>query len=134
MGEIIGDLPFISQGTAISPAAFQRNLDLKTFTNGSDKHVVADMYAKTFETIKHTKQQLIFGIHFRGSAIEDYVEALAEFNELEDLILVQCGNVGDAGFKVVVNAIAGKPKLKRFCMGSCSLTDAAAEFLRDEAP
>jgi len=102
-------------------------------TNGSDKAVVAHLYEKVFEAIRHSRRQILIAVRFHGTGLQDYAEALEEFDELEDFMMAGCANVGEDAL-ALIGALARRPTLRRFGMWNCCLSDEAMRYLRNEAP
>merc|ERR1711879_349932 len=81
-----------------------------------------------------SKMQCPAGLDFGGSLCQDYVEALLQFNQLESFYILDCSNVGDAGLRLLVEAIIAKPSIRNFGAKRCNITDKTMEYFRDDAP
>jgi len=128
------NVKFFGKGRAISPAAFERGLEQKTFTNGSDRALVAKLYAKTFETIKAAKEQMFLFIGFDTGGLRDYADTLVHFDCLERIGFCACPNVGDEGFKLIFDVVTRKASLKNLIFAMCNLTDDACKHIIKNAP
>ena len=72
----------------LTPEAFQRLLDTKTFTNGSDKEFVAGLYRKTIEdALSQTRELRYVKQDWRDRDVQELVQVLPLCTELRRLAL-----------------------------------------------
>lgn len=131
---------FLSRGAACHPDRFAKMLAATSFTNGSDKDVVLELYRKTFKSIAQTKTQTFCTIKWSEKMCEQYSEALLAFEELESLTLVD-GRLGQEEkgamghcLRMLTEPLATKEKLSGFTYLAMAANDADVCIICESLP
>lgn len=114
---------YTSQGLAVHPARLAKKLDARSFTNGSDREDVKDLYAKTFAVLKHTKLQNLQFLKWSEAMVHEYMEAFYEFEYLENFHLSDCDIDLDRYMHLFAKALKEKPRLQLIMMQGVKMTD-----------
>ena len=121
----------------LTPAAFERLLSRRTFTNGSDKEVVLRLYAETFEQVMAGAQVLDFYMANAQDSdfsanwgddelVELVTEVLPHCKCLESLVL-GANDIGDRG--AIALADSGSPTLQVLVLRKNRIENAGLEAL-----
>merc|ERR1711953_549805 len=98
-------------------------LATKIFSNGSDAEVVAELYLNTFEWgLKATKKQTLTSIDFVGTMLDDYFEALSQFDQLQEFQMTWCDFGRESGFHELIAVLAQLPKLENVSICNCGVS------------